>query len=315
MDRLGDILDVLAAGPCCGYRQGGAAHTEPTALAAMALVRHRRAGAAAAALEWLARLQDATGSVGIRADQPAPGWPTGLAVLAWTAASQGNGANDPVQGPRIRKGLRWILDSAGESLPRIAQAGHDASLVGWSWVAGTHSWVEPTAIQVLALKAAGRGSHPRTRQGVALLADRLLPGGGANFGNVSVFGHELRPQAMPTGVALLALAGEKVPNGRLERAIEYLERTLSAQTSTVSLCYGLMGLAAHGRSPAEAPAWLEAAARRTMHERAPFKAALLALAADGGQAFRPSGTSATDNKVAEFVRIPTSMIAVTTGAG
>ena len=39
-----------------------------------------------------------------------------------------------------------------------------------------------------------------------MIIDRALPHGGWNYGNKVVFGHELRPQPGPTGMALLALA-------------------------------------------------------------------------------------------------------------
>jgi hypothetical protein len=59
-----------------------------------------------------------------------------------------------------------------------------------------------------------------------------------------------------------------------------LRRELAAQSPTASLCYGLMGLAAHGRAPDERLLWLEHAAARVMRQGAsPFKQALVALAA------------------------------------
>src|SRR2546428_787916 len=80
-----------------------------------------------------------------------------------------------------------------------------------------------TAMHVLALKAAGHRDHPRTREAVRLLIDRLLPGGGCNYGNTIVLGQELRPQLQPTGLAMLALAGETDPDGRVAMSLAYLK--------------------------------------------------------------------------------------------
>src|SRR5262245_42651734 len=130
MAQLQAILDVLAAEPVCGYRTGGAAFAEPTALAALALIRHGRRHEARPALKWLSRRQDPAGGLGVSQSQATPCWSTGLAVLAWWAAD--GGGESPAWQPQIQSGLRWILHSAGESLPRTEVAGHDPSLVGWS---------------------------------------------------------------------------------------------------------------------------------------------------------------------------------------
>jgi hypothetical protein len=71
--------------------------------------------------------------------------------------------------------------------------------VGWAYAEGTHSWVEPTAFAVLALKAASREYQAAAREGVAVLIDRQLPGGGLNYGNTFVLGQLIRPHIQPTG--------------------------------------------------------------------------------------------------------------------
>jgi hypothetical protein len=115
-----------------------------------------------------------------------------------------------------------------------------------------------------------------------LLKDRLLPSGGCNYGNTIVFGQELRPHLQPTGLCLLALAGETDLDGRVERSIEYLIDQLSDRTTTASLSFALLGLAAHGRLPAESTSWLAAAAERTLgRDPGSYKLALLALASLG----------------------------------
>ena len=94
-------------------------------------------------------------------------------------------------------------------------------------MSGTHSWVEPTAINVLALRSADQAGHPRCREAVKLLLDRQLPEGGWNYGNTTVLGHVLRPQVQPTGLALAALAGETDIRPKVHRSLDLLGQTLS----------------------------------------------------------------------------------------
>ena len=81
---LDEALEIISAGPCCGYHAGQSVATEPTALVAMALLRGGRMGAAEPAVAWLAKRQNPDGSLGVTADLARPCWPTGLAVLVWT---------------------------------------------------------------------------------------------------------------------------------------------------------------------------------------------------------------------------------------
>jgi hypothetical protein len=177
--------------------------------------------------------------------------------------------------------VNWILQTAGDSA-ESDELLRKSAVVGWPWVNGTYSWVEPTAIHVVALKAAGFAAHPRTREALAMLIDRLLPAGGCNYGNTIVLGQELRPHVQPTGLAMLALAGQPDADGRIKRSLDFLASSLSAETTSASLSYGLIGLAAHDRFPAGAASWLEAAYRRTMRrDGAAYKLALLSLASLG----------------------------------
>jgi hypothetical protein len=177
-----------------------------------------------------------------------------------------------------------MLSLKGEIVTETEPLSHDRTLVGWPWIEGTHSWVEPTALCVLALKSVGHGQHPRTREAVRLLTDRLLPTGGCNYGNTFVLGQKLLPHIQPTGLCLLALSGEQVADPRVAHSIQYLHQSLTADTPAASLCYGLLGLTAHGEHASQADAWLERAYRRGIQrEKSPHKMALLALAALGAR--------------------------------
>jgi hypothetical protein len=279
---LAAVLDELSARPVCGYTREAAPSTEPTALTALALARYERSAPAAEARASLARLQSADGSVPAAAGD-LPGWTTGLAVLAWQILAQPDDASAAADAKCVARGVEWILAASGLPLGEVsADFGHDVRLVGWSYAEGTHSWIEPTAISVAALKAAGHSDHPRTREGVKLLIDRQLAGGGCNYGNTMVLGQTLRPHVQPTGLTLVALAGESDPSGRVAKSCAWLAQSLGPKTTPVSLAWGLLGLAAQGAPHPKAEAWLSVAGERVLaRNRSPHKLALLALAAKG----------------------------------
>ena len=297
MDWLPSTLAQLAAQPVIGYVPNQASAAEPTALAALALIAAGRAKAAGPALDFLVECQGADGAVGIRKDEPAPGWPTSLSVLVWRAADDAAGRD--TYRPFVRRGIDWILEARGTTLPMSPEMGHNTQLVAWSWADKTHSWIEPTALHVLALKRNGLGTHARVREAVALLLDRLLPSGGCNYGNTVVLGQTLRPHLQPTGLAMLALAGEahkpkaqarvstdeqtgvdpRLRFGLVERSLAYLRHCLVPPLTATSLAWALLGLRAHGiELPTENELLSAAYARVQSHDRSPHKLALLALA-------------------------------------
>jgi hypothetical protein len=255
------ILRHLVEGLPGAYQREGPPASEPAALAALALLALRADMAVCKVpLDFLVRAQQKDGSVSIQHGIGAPGWPTGLAVIAWLAGS-GHGA----YASNVQRAVAWILErSHGTTIPRSAELAHDTTLVGWPWAAGSHSWVEPTAIQIAGLKAAGYDTHGRCREGVRLLADRQLAGGGFNYGNTKVLGQSLLAQVHPTGVALLAFKGEPNINTVLAPSFAYLRNALSASTPVASLSWAIIGLTAIGRRPARAEQWIEEAAARAL---------------------------------------------------
>lgn len=276
-----DALNALSQMPTWGYRADAPTASEPAALAAMALVAHGRASAAQAMCSWLAEQQSASGSIGINAAEATPGWPTALAILAWQSVARAQPTAVEFQA-QIKAAESWLLRVSGEPVERAHGMGHNPLLIGWPWVLGTHSWIEPTAWAVLALKANGLSKHPRTREAVRLLIDRLFTTGGCNYGNTVVLGQVLRPHLQPTGITLLALQGESDPSGRLDASIEYLVRQVTAETPAASLAYALLGLAAYERTPPDAPAWIAQKLERQLATGGdPLRLALLLLAAAG----------------------------------
>jgi len=261
-----------------GYHPTGPQAAEPAAFACLALNAHNLHQEAATLANWLAELQKTTGSVGVTLEQDTPAWPTSLAMLAWQAYDLSIGTQKFAVSRQ--RALGWALQTHGRGFPRGSAVGHDSTLLGWSWAAATHSWLEPTCMFILALKANGQSEHPRTREGIRLIIDRQLEKGGCNYGNTRVLGQATLPHVQPTGLAMLAIADEVIGDPRIGRSLAYLEGVLTEKTSTVSLCFGLLGLTAHRRRPSNADALLRLALRRDEKQGTAngYKLALLTLA-------------------------------------
>lgn len=280
------VVDRLAQRRSWRYAHESFDSAEPLALSALALIAHGRENDALIPLARLTELQSNDGSVAFREGMADPEWCTALAVLAWIASAEGR-----FSAP-ARSGCEWIAAHPGKPVPRSPDIGHDSELPAWSWVQETSPWLEPTAFHVLALKSqGGYEALPLLKSGVASLYDRLLPSGGANCGNTIVFGAELRPHLQPSGIALLALAGEKRFSPKVARTRDYLNRTLLPTSATPSLCWGLLGLAAHDDATLDRYALLaEHIGRYELDAASEHRLALIALAAAAdAYPFHPSG--------------------------
>lgn len=237
-------VDRLTAAPIGGYHPEGEAASEPIAWCAVSLANAGRNDSAKVAAEWLAKRQAADGSVGVTESQDAPYWPTALAMLAWSAV------DDAAYADSIARGAQWALEQQPWTRPRDPKFGHDTALAGWSWAPATHSWLEPTAFFVVALREAGYADNARRLEGMKLLVDRLLPSGGANYGNTVVFDQELLEHPHSSGVVAWALAGEIIEDPRLAKTITKLDSITTRTTGTASLAWAARGLAAHHQADA-----------------------------------------------------------------
>lgn len=285
MNSVAKVIDVLSGLNPAGYERRAAPSSEATALVSLALLGAGRYDDATPGLRWLLDRQAMDGRVGIDAQRSSPSWPTGWAVLAWQGAleligqSRALAALRPELNEAVDRAVGWAMHNETARESSDPYFGHNAELRGWSWVAKTHAWVEPTAMNVIALKVSGHGDSPRVREAVRLLLDRQLPNGGWNYGNTVVLGNTLRPNPQSTGIALVALAGEDEVQPLIQPSLDYIEAAIDHGTTPVSLAYGLLGATAHRLAIPKADSLIQRAWQHVLgHGASPLKLALVALA-------------------------------------
>jgi hypothetical protein len=241
-----------------GYATGQPTCVEPTAAVALALRdTPEAANAGARAVRWLCLAQHSDGGWGLQADDVQSGWQTAWAVLALAGTASGKAA--------AQRGAGWLLALQPPAV-EDAQAAQgkemlaiDVSLNGWPWMPGQASWVEPTALALLALHAlpdAGAPAH-RLDEAVRCLTDRRCAGGGWNFGNPVMLGSSLPPRAHPTAWALMALT--KLRSGAVRSEdITALRAEMASDGGALALGLGLLALRILGEAQDDASARLSA---------------------------------------------------------
>jgi len=229
----------------------GAYRTDATAWAVIALnaTGIHEGAVVATARERLAASQQKDGRIAVAPECPVAFWPTPLAILAW----QGSKAHESAQFHAID----FLLKTTGKETKKSvgSPVADDTTLKGWPWIENTSSWVEPTALALLALRSGGHGAHPRVTEAVNLFMDRQLPHGGWNYGNRIVYGQELYPQPANTGIALAALAG-LVQRSEIHRSLEYAQKQAQQCRSAFSLSWVVLGLSAWHEKPDQAQSWI-----------------------------------------------------------
>jgi hypothetical protein len=265
-----------------GYRDGGPSYTEPTVLGCLALVAADdpatraptealvRAGAA-----WLTGLQHPDGSVGVSERRPTPTWPTAYAALLWSQIPA-------CQGP-LARALQWLQQCEGTTQTGPQDLCLDCRPAdrGWPWVVGNPSWLEPTAMAMLALCRNQLEGHQRIFEGVRLIRQGAVPAGGWSLRNFTSTRADSTRQPSATGLALLALRGAGEPEcEEVTHACQYLEAVLPETRTPEALAWGLLGWKAWRPWPSAADSWLDESFRTTRTlDGSPSRLALLLLAA------------------------------------
>jgi len=232
-------------------RLGGVFQVDSTAWGILAF---RASGGSDEILErlraLLVREQSGDGRVCVNREHPASYWPTPLAILAWQ--------NSPASQVAQHRAVRFLLDTTGIHFPRKldSPSAHDPILKGWPWIDDTHSWVEPTAMCVMALRATGYDKHHRVLEAIRMILDRQLPHGGWNYGSTLIFGKEHHPMPESTGAALVGLTGA-VDRDTVSQSLIYLQGEVTRLRTPISLGWSLLGLAAWDLWPANGAALVQ----------------------------------------------------------
>ena len=289
------LLELRGDAPVWGYGPRKPPNVEPSVFAALAMLatdadaeRPATRERARISGDWLARIQNADGSVGLSEELPLPNWPTAHAILLWGALDR-LGDQPPRYAAFSAKAVDFLLHFEGKATPfdPNAAVGHDTTIPGWPWVPNTHMWVEPTSWAIMALAAEGQGQHQRVIDGKRLLRNRSLPVGGWNYGNTVVLGTELRPHPGPSGIALMGLLGDPPTGEAVDLGVKYLKKTLPTLRAAPSLAPGLLSLAAWKQAPKEADQWLaEAHPAAAKRSDAAYQLAWLLLAAKPEETLR-----------------------------
>ena len=230
---------------------GGSVRPDSTAWACIILsYSDQTVGVLEKSLDILATFQLKDGRISLSSQHPETLWPTPLAILAWQKSSAHRN--------HYGRAIRFLLESSGKHWKRnpTSALAHDPALKGWAWIDNTHSWVETTALAIIALHNAGYETHPRLHEATAMLLDRQLPKGGWNYGNTKVFGTELRPSPEDTGAALSALIG-RTSRSNIAHSLDYLIDECSRLRTPIALGWSLLGLNAWGLSPSRSQEWIE----------------------------------------------------------
>lgn len=246
------LLKAQADDGSWGYSLARKGTLEPTAVVLLALGDIPQAAQAVRkAAEWILSFQNPDGGWGICPLDKESGWQTAWAVYVLNYLELGK--ENSVQG------VQWLLNidimqlndsdllAAGKKVAQI-----DFSLRGWPWLPGESSWVEPTALAMLAIKGFSASAEVagRLSEAVRYLSDRRCEGGGWNIGNPVMFDLHLPARVTPSALALLALA-EIAPNEILPGDIQALRNEMFQDGGVMALAWGLKTLHILGEEDAE----------------------------------------------------------------
>jgi squalene-hopene cyclase-like protein len=280
-----------------GAIAGKQSNTESTALGLLALrslEESRENPAVRKAEQWLTNSQNSDGSWAYGAGAKTPSWSTALAVMALSDSA--------LEVERSVKAGNWILAQEGSKPGILAKlilalsfqkkAVHlNDDLIGWSWTAGSFSWVEPTSYCLLALKKmkarlSAEAVEERVDQAELMIYDRMCEGGGWNYGNAAVYGDPLWPYPDITALALIALQDHRERNEN-QVSLKVLAKTAETTDSGLAIGWSSICLSLYGHDNSELRKRLEQKFVKTkfLGETKPIALSILA-AGDGPSLFR-----------------------------
>ncbi len=245
-----------------GFRAASVSRTEPTCWALLAAMADPEQGSGpllARGSEFLRSTQLANGAWPASPCEHTGSWVTSLAC--WVLG------RTKIAPQSLSTGLKWLCadwpsDStwwrrtAARFSSQRQLAPVNSAYRGWGWTPGTSSWVEPTAMALLALEqapeCAPETADKRRQLGEKLLLDRMCPGGGWNSGNPVVYGVVGEPQVSSTVWAVLALR-RRAEHPGVQQGLAWLQNNTTKIGSVLSLALARICLKAYERRwPAEA---------------------------------------------------------------
>lgn len=294
---IGLLLQSQSEDGGFGASPGQPSNSESTALALLALRSHpRHASNADRARAWLLQRQREDGSWALIDGADDGSWVTPWAMLALQS-------EEGVDPEALERGADWLARRKGRKLgfmalmmfrflPEAERVELNPELVGWPWHDGSFSWVEPTAVTLLALKRlrgmlADHFPAERVEEGGRLLYDRQCEDGGWNYGNRAVLGEELHAYPDVTAIALLALQDQ--PAERTAKGRAALEEMLATdEASGLALALGSLCRSVYGSDPTALQQRLLQRYERTGFLGEMRTIALASLAFNGAERFRLS---------------------------
>jgi uncharacterized protein (DUF362 family) len=277
-----------------GYQPGQPMHLEPTCLAVLALAadRAKYGSLVDAGVKALEANRSADGMYRLVRGRQQAIWPTALVLFTEHVLSPLDSSPGSPLASTAEKLLALesrIVEVKDDEVADM-KIDIDLTLRGWPWAEANFAWVEPTSWACLALRAMGRGDHPRIQEGMKLLLDRAFDSGGANYGNRLVLGKSTEPIPGPTAVMLLALQDAK-DQPRVDAAIGYLRLHAAKTTDLEHLAWAKLALSVHAGDSAtreflpELDSRIGGALSEEIHRTdglgaGPYRLALAALALD-----------------------------------
>lgn len=243
-----------------GYYAAKSSRVEPTCWGLLTLDDHDSGVSAHA--QFLARCQQSSGWLTEDPQLPVNVAFNALAAFTWFART------DLANADQRQRLLSALIASKGVQAPASDSFRQNNSLQGWSWIAETFSWMEPTAWGLLALKKAQRAgvtsqaAQARIDEADRLLIDRACAPGGWNFGNANAMHQDLRPYVPTTALGLLALQ-DRPREPVVERSLAFLEAHCEDEVSATALGLSMICLAVHGRSTQKIEGRLRSQVERT----------------------------------------------------
>jgi hypothetical protein len=207
-------------------------------------------------------------------------------------------------------GLKWLCDDLPRDSgpfrrflrslrPKSHIVSQNDSYRGWGWTPKTASWVEPTAFALLALRDAPAEQLPRNASerrdlAVALLYDRMCPGGGWNCGNPRVYGVDGDALVLPTCWALLALREAPEKPGRA-LSLAWLQKEFAEIESAASLAMACVTLENYGIERPQAKRDLQDWSAQELAAQGTHVLAWVCLALDPARRWAPTAATISKN--------------------